>query len=103
VDVRAAAHPVIRRAMPDAAVRVNGVSLIDPTPLIHGDKVDIAGHELLYSDDARTGATQVISAREIASIAGASSDRSGEPATGGRLVSLVDGKEYDVSTNGLTI
>src|ERR1044071_7302144 len=33
---------VIRRAG-SALVRVNGVQLVDPTPLMHGDKVEIAG------------------------------------------------------------
>ena len=103
VDVRESAHPVIRRAMPKAAVRVNGVELIDPTPLIHGDKVEIGGNELLFSDDTKTGATQILRASEIAAIASARSDTPAQPITGGRLVSLVDGKEYVVSADGITI
>jgi len=104
VDVREAAHPVIRRAMPTAAVRVNGVELIDPTPLIHGDRVEIGGSELLFSDETKTGATRVMRASEIA--AAAATPRSEAPAaplTGGRIVSLVDGKEYVVGDEGVTI
>jgi pSer/pThr/pTyr-binding forkhead associated (FHA) protein len=103
VDVRDAAHPVIRRAMPTAAVRVNGVELIDPTPLIHGDKVEIAGNELLFSDDTKTGATQILKQSEIAAMAAVRPEAPAQPITGGRLVSLVDGKEYVVRAEGITI
>ncbi|HEU4989993.1 MAG TPA: FHA domain-containing protein, partial [Gemmatimonadaceae bacterium] len=95
---------VIRRAGDEAAVKVNGVPLgAEPTPLIHGDKVEIAGVELLFSDDKKAGATQYVSAAEIAAIA---AKRSGPArataATGGRLVSLVDGKEYAIPGAGIT-
>ena len=104
VDVVASGRPVIRRASATAAVRVNGVALIDPTPLIHGDKVEIGGSELLYSDDDVSGVTRFVSTKEMATLApptGATS-RPAAP-TGGRLVSLVDGKEYPVTDAGLTI
>jgi pSer/pThr/pTyr-binding forkhead associated (FHA) protein len=103
VDVRDAAHPVIRRAMPNAAVRVNGVELVDPTPLIHGDKVEIGGNELLFSDDAKIGATRIVRASEFAALAPSNSAASAQPLTGGRLVSLVDGKEYVINAKGVTI
>lgn len=94
---------VIRRAREGAAVRVNGVTLVDPTPLMHGDKVDVAGTEVLFSDDKKVGATQFVSASDIAGIA---AKRSGPArataATGGRLVSLVDGKEYQIPAAGIT-
>ena len=96
-------HVVIRRGRDGAAVKVNGVALVEPTPLIHGDKVVIAGAEVLFSEDKKVGATAFVSARDVASVA---SKRSG-PAratatTGGRLVSLVDGKEYQIPTAGIT-
>jgi len=105
VEVKNTGHPVIRRASPDAAVRVNGVLLIDPTPLMHGDKVEIGGRELLYSDDASSGATRVLSASEFAAIAESAPSRTprATASVGGRLVSLVDGKEYHVGPEGLTI
>jgi pSer/pThr/pTyr-binding forkhead associated (FHA) protein len=95
---------VIRRAGDAAAVKVNGVALgAEPTPLMHGDKVEIAGIELLFSDDRKAGATQYVSASEIAAMA---AKRSGPArataATGGRLVSLVDGKEYAIPDAGVT-
>jgi pSer/pThr/pTyr-binding forkhead associated (FHA) protein len=96
----------IRRAVPGALVRVNGVQLgAEPTPLIHGDKVEIGGLELRYADDAKGGATQFVSAGDIAAMAG--TRRAGAArataASGGRLVSLVDGKEYTVPATGLVI
>jgi pSer/pThr/pTyr-binding forkhead associated (FHA) protein len=96
--------PTIRRAIEDAHVLVNGVLLgAEPTPLVHGDKVEIAGLELIYADDSKGGATQFVSASEIAALAGAK--RAGAAratsASGGRVVSLVDGKEYHVPGGGL--
>jgi len=96
-------HVIIRRARDGAAVRVNGVALAEPTPLIHGDKVDVAGVEILFSEDKKVGATAFVSAKDVAGII---SKRSG-PAratagTGGRLVSLVDGKEYNIPAQGIT-
>lgn len=97
---------VIRRAAANASVRVNGVNLgVEPTPLIHGDKVEVAGKELFFADDAKSGATQFVSASDIAAIAAVK--RTGPArataATGGRLVSLVDGKEYSIPSTGATI
>lgn len=104
VDVANDSRAVIRRAGDAAAVRVNGVPLVDPTPLIHGDKVEIAGRELFYTDDSKAGATQYVSAGEVAAMA---AKRSGPArataATGGRLVSLVDGKDYTIPAAGITI
>jgi len=94
---------VIRPANESAVIRVNGVPLADPTPLMHGDKVEIGGREILFSDDKKVGATQFVSASDVAAIA---AKRSGPArataATGGRLVSLVDGKEYQIPGEGIT-
>jgi pSer/pThr/pTyr-binding forkhead associated (FHA) protein len=94
----------IRRAAPDAVVRVNGVQLgAEPTPLIHGDKIEISGAELYYGDDKRGGSTQFIPSANIPDF-----DRLRGPAparatvaTGGRVISLVDGREYLVAPAGL--
>lgn len=98
------AQVVIRRARDDAAVRVNGVALgVEPTPLIHGDKVDVAGTEILFSEDKKVGATQFVAASDIASIAAKRAGPARATATtGGRLVSLVDGKEYQIAKDGIT-
>ncbi len=95
---------VIRRASETARVKVNGVALVDPTPLMHGDKVEISGTDVTFSEDKKVGATQFVSAADIAAVTVAK--RAGPArataATGGRLVSLVDGKEYQIPTAGVT-
>ncbi len=96
--------PTIRRADDASHVRVNGVLLgAEPSPLMHGDKIEVAGLELRYADDAKGGATQFVSANDLAAAAG--TRRAGvaraTAASGGRLVSLVDGKEYAVADSGL--
>ncbi len=103
LDLSGSNQVVIRRARDGVVVRVNGVALTDPTPLMHGDKVEVAGTEILFSEDKKIGATHFVSAHEVAA---AASKRSG-PAratagTGGRLVSLVDGKEYQIPATGIT-
>ena len=94
---------IIRRARDGATVRVNGVLLgVEPTPLMHGDKVDVAGKELLYSEDKKVGATAFVSAADVAAIAAKRSGPARATAnTGGRLVSLVDGKEYPIPASGV--
>jgi len=95
---------VIRPGNDGGAVRVNGIALVDPMPLLHGDKLDVAGQELQFSDESADGKTQYVASDEIARLAA-------EPTTpplrgapsGGRLVSLVDGKEYAVGPGGVTI
>jgi len=98
------ASAVIRRNG-SAAVKVNGVPLgAEPTPLMHGDKIEIAGHELFYAEDTKGGTTRHVMQSEVRSIL---EKRPGAPratiGSGGRLVSLVDGKEYIVSERGVTI
>ena len=105
VEVGADDQAVIRRAGPAGGVLVNGVPLaVEPTPLIHGDKVVIAGVELLFSDDRRAGATAFVSAADVASlVAKRTGPARATTATGGRLVSLVDGKEYAIAEAGVVI
>ncbi|HEX2718779.1 MAG TPA: FHA domain-containing protein, partial [Gemmatimonadaceae bacterium] len=84
---------------------MNGVQLgVEPHPLIHGDKVDVAGTELLYGDDRKGGQTQYITGASVAGLAEAYMPGARPVATtGGRLVSLVDGREYTVGPTGLTL
>lgn len=97
---------IIRRASSEAVIRVNGVQLgNDPTPLIHGDKIEMAGAELLFGDDRKAGQTQALAGLKVDDVyqprtSGGSKVTS---ATGGRLVSLVDGREYIVSPTGISI
>jgi pSer/pThr/pTyr-binding forkhead associated (FHA) protein len=97
---------VIRRASSDATVRVNGVQLgNDPTPLIHGDKIDVGGVELLFGDDRKGGQTQALAGLKVDDVyqPRPSGSVKSAGATGGRLVSLVDGREYIVSPTGISI
>lgn len=97
---------IIRRGSSEAVVRVNGVQLgVEPTPLIHGDKIEVAGCELLYGDDRKGGQTQYITGSSVAGMAEAymPGSRPAAASTGGRLVSLVDGREYVVGATGLTL
>ncbi|MFL5560369.1 MAG: FHA domain-containing protein [Gemmatimonadaceae bacterium] len=97
---------VIRRASSEAVVRVNGVQLgNDPTPLIHGDKIDVAGIEILFGDDRKAGQTQALAGLKVDDVYQPRAAGTGKAtaATGGRLVSLVDGREYIVGPTGISI
>ncbi|HUF27595.1 MAG TPA: FHA domain-containing protein [Gemmatimonadaceae bacterium] len=96
----------IRRGSPASTVRVNGVQLgAEPTPLIHGDKIELAGVEMLFGDEKKGGGTQLFAGIQIPDLAGDHAPAPARPtaATGGRLVSLVDGREYAVPQSGLTL
>src|SRR5438046_3710501 len=95
---------VIRKAAPAAEVLINGVRLgAEPTPLLHGDKVEVGGHELTFVDERRSGSTQFMQKLPMPEApAGAPAARGpGKPGvaanTGGRLVSLTDGREYVIT------
>src|SRR2546426_1636823 len=54
---------IIRKASPAADVLINGVRLgAEPTPLLHGDKGEVGGHELTFVDERRSGSTQYVPA-----------------------------------------
>lgn len=96
----------IRRGSPEAVVTVNGVQLgVEPSPLLHGDRVELAGHELRLGEDQKGGSTQFVSAADVAKMAAAakpsSAPKKPTTATGGRVVSLVDGREYTVADAGM--
>src|SRR6184192_415309 len=97
---------IIRKATPAADVLINGVRLgAEPTPLLHGDKVEIGDHELTFVDERRSGSTQFVQALSVpegAEAGGAVQPRPGAKAaaigtSGGRVVSLTDGREYVIT------
>ena len=98
---------VVRRADAHAEVLINGIRLgPQPTPLLHGDKIEIGGHELLFADDRRSGSTEYIKAVDpmtLGASAKAKSKGSATAGTGGRLVSLTDGREYEISGGSILI
>src|SRR5438270_10753752 len=96
---------VIRKAAPAAEVLINGVRLgAEPTPLLHGDKVEVGGHELTFVDERRSGSTQFVKAFTPETAAGPPKAGVKPPAigvTGGRVVSLTDGREYVIAAASL--
>jgi pSer/pThr/pTyr-binding forkhead associated (FHA) protein len=104
---------VIRKSSPAAEVLINGVRLgAEPTPLLHGDKVEVGGHELTFVDERRSGSTQYVKAFTPPSGEGAGGTGAaggtrpgGRPitigTTGGRVVSLTDGREYVITGTSL--
>src|SRR5437899_11187024 len=92
---------VIRKAAPAADVLINGVRLgAEPTPLLHGDKVEVGGHELTFVDERRSGSTQYVPAlpqKEGTGKGGGAAKPAAVGTTGGRVVSLTDGREYVIT------
>jgi len=93
---------VITKAVPEAEVLINGVRLgAEPTPLLHGDKVEVGGQELTFVDERRSGSTQYVQAMSIPqAMAQAKAEAKGGKVTvgtGGRVVSLTDGREYAIA------
>ena len=87
----------IRAAGPGVDLLVNGVRLgADPTPVLHGDKIQIGPHEVLAVDDRRIGHTQLFDSGAFTDLAPSARPPSGGP-SGGRLVCLTDGREYTIS------
>jgi len=98
-------NTVARRAGAQV-VTVNGVALgAEPEPLLHGDRVEIGGRELHYGDDKKGGMTQYVPNMKLPQPGASSPAGAPKPTarTGGRLVSLVDGREYAIASDGLAI
>src|SRR5882762_4273967 len=98
---------IIRKASPAADVLINGVRLgAEPTPLLHGDKVEVGGHELTFVDERRSGSSQYVKAFTPAPAGGPAKAGVKPPAigvTGGRIVSLTDGREYVITGASLVV
>jgi pSer/pThr/pTyr-binding forkhead associated (FHA) protein len=92
----------IRTAGADAEVSINGVRLgTDPTPVLHGDKIQIFGHEILAVDPERAGNTQLFDSGAFADLPSVQAAKPPPGATGGRLVCLTDGREYSMGSEPL--
>src|SRR5438067_7058983 len=104
---------IIRKATPAADVLINGVRLgAEPTPLLHGDKVEVGDHELTFVDERRSGSTQYVQALSLPQgPVGPGGSGGGPPragaktaaigTSGGRVVSLTDGREYVITGTSL--
>jgi pSer/pThr/pTyr-binding forkhead associated (FHA) protein len=96
------------RRVGEHEVALNGVKLgAEPAPILHGDKLQMGGHEILVTDPRRSGSTQFVSAADVARMVSASVKPGGAKAataaTGGRMVCLTDGREYSIGTAPLVI
>src|SRR6266513_879188 len=89
---------IIRKASPAAEVFINGVRLgAEPTPLLHGDKVEVGGQELTFVDERRSGSTQYVQAMSVPQAMAQAKAGKATANTGGRVISLTDGREYAIS------
>jgi pSer/pThr/pTyr-binding forkhead associated (FHA) protein len=98
----------VHRADDTGEVMLNGVRLgLEPTPILHGDKLQVGAHEVLVTDPTRGGSTQFVSAADVARMAAATAKPSSRTArtaaTGGRLVCLTDGREYTIGDLPITL
>jgi pSer/pThr/pTyr-binding forkhead associated (FHA) protein len=106
VEVGSDQSVIIRKASAESAIKVNGIALgAEPAPLIHGDRIEIGSRAVRFGDTKQSGSTQFITNREVVEVLRARAGGPAKPttATGGRLVSLVDGREYVVPAAGLVI
>lgn len=96
----------LRRGTIDGPLTVNGVAVdAAPVPLLHGDRIEWGGVTLRIGSGAPARQTSVLSVPAVAA------DASVPPVTSapgvrlveGRLVSLVDGREYPVPDHGLVL
>jgi pSer/pThr/pTyr-binding forkhead associated (FHA) protein len=105
LQAQADGQVIIRKASPAADVMINGVRLgAEPTPLLHGDKVEVGMHELTFVDERRSGSTQFVPAFTPPPGAAPGKAAAQAPAagtTGGRVVSLTDGREYVITGRSL--
>jgi pSer/pThr/pTyr-binding forkhead associated (FHA) protein len=92
----------IRTAGAEAEVSINGVRLgTDPTPVLHGDKIQIFGYEILAVDPERAGNTQLFDSGAFADLPPLQPAKPPPVAAGGRVVCLTDGREYSIGSEPL--
>ncbi len=104
IEASADGSAAVRRASAATEILVNGIRQgDDPVPLLHGDKLQIGDHELLVVDPTRSGSTQFFDSSAFERFVPPSP--AGVPvvpgASGGRLVCLTDGREYQIGAQGI--
>jgi pSer/pThr/pTyr-binding forkhead associated (FHA) protein len=92
----------IRAAEPDATLIINGIRLGgDPTPVLHGDKIQIGSHELLAVDPRRSGNTQLFDSGAFTDLVPPPMPKAAAGDAGARIVCLTDGREYTITGEAL--
>jgi pSer/pThr/pTyr-binding forkhead associated (FHA) protein len=92
----------IRTVAADAEASINGVRLgTDPTPVLHGDKIQIFQHEIVAVDPQRAGNTQLFDSGAFADLPPVQAAKAPPGPSGGRVVCLTDGREYSVKAEPL--
>ena len=85
----------IRTAGADAEVSINGVRLgTDPTPVLHGDKIQIFEHEIVAVDPARAGNTQLFDSGAFADLPPVAPGGSLAGTTGGRSANAPESNNW---------
>jgi pSer/pThr/pTyr-binding forkhead associated (FHA) protein len=93
----------VHRPAGQGAVLLNGVQVgAEPSPLLHGDRLSVGGCELHYAHEAQLGDTVEMPAVADTPVAKPGPTVGGSQSQG-RLVSLMDGREYAVPSAGLSI
>ncbi|HET6681323.1 MAG TPA: FHA domain-containing protein [Gemmatimonadaceae bacterium] len=97
---RGADGAVLARRGPDGdatTIEVNGLVLTaQPVPLMHGDRLSIDGQTLRFAADVDSGKTAFIPLTPADVLGWKGPERRRAPNSGGRLVSQVDGREYEI-------
>ena len=92
----------IASASDDFPVRLNGVALgKEASRLQHGDRIELAGVQLRFADELQGMVTHPVVS--VPSRGTLSRGAGGAVLTGGRLISLSDGREYAIGTGAITI
>lgn len=102
VTLEATTGAAVRPVSATVSLELNGVPVNDPTPLLHGDRLTLAGHPCRYGDETLLGETVTFERDPDAPIA-TPSPTARASRSAGRLHSLVDGREYPIGDRGLTI
>ena len=85
-----------------ADVALNGVPVGGPAPVLHGDRLALGNVELRFGDESQLGETVEIDFGDDFAIA-VPSALARSSRSEGRLLSLVDGREYAIGPMGLSI
>jgi pSer/pThr/pTyr-binding forkhead associated (FHA) protein len=104
ITVRTNLSASVRRESNTSSIAINGITLgSQPSPLFHGDRLDVDGVGLVFGDESQAGMTTRVAAIGSDETPRDAPRQTRRGRTGGRMVSLIDGREYTVRPGGLTV